>query len=77
MSVNLLKRTNPFLVDNFSFPTQTGNAGQTPVRLGSQKKPGKTSAPVIAAGLVRQDSSDYIERTVAGNVARNSCIKRS
>lgn len=46
------------------------------MRLGSQKKSGKTSVPVIAAGLVRQDSSDYIERTVAGNVARNSCIRR-
>jgi len=72
VSINLLKRTNPYLGDNFWFSTQTGNAGQTPVRLGFQNKSGKTSAPVIAAGLVRQDSSDYIERTVAGN----GCIKR-
>lgn len=57
MSVNLLKRTNPFLVDNFSFPTQTGNAGQTPVRLGSQKKPGN-QMPVMD-----QNSSDMKPKT--------------
>lgn len=54
VSFIFLRRTNLYFVDNFSFLTQTENAGQPPVRHGSLKNAGKTSAPVIAAGLVRQ-----------------------
>lgn len=53
----MLRRTNLNFVDNFSFLTQTGNAGQPPVRRGSQKN------TVNQMPVMDQNSSDTNTKT--------------
>lgn len=62
MSFILLRRTHLNFVDNFSFLTQTGNAGQPPVRRGSQKNTGNVRHQQLSqwqSWFNKSVSSDY------------------